>query len=89
VSTRLYIKNLSPETTENELYDLFVGIGRVSMISFSINHSTGTSKKHCVIDMESDDLARVAVRKFNGHLLNGCQLQVSDRRSPDLRSSPV
>jgi RNA recognition motif-containing protein len=36
MGTRLFIKNLSPDTTENELYDVFAGIGRVSMISLSI-----------------------------------------------------
>jgi len=71
MGTRLFIKNLSPDTTENELYDVFAGIGRVSMISLSINHLTEKTKNHCVIDMETAELAREAVRKFNGRLLNG------------------
>jgi RNA recognition motif-containing protein len=89
VGTRLYIKNLNPETTENDVYDLFAGVGRVSMISLSGSHVAGASKNYCVIDMETAELAREAVRKVNGRLLNGFKLEVSDRRSPDLRSSPM
>jgi nucleolin len=89
MGTKLFVRNLSPETTENELYDLFAGIGRVNSILLPINRITGENKNLCTVDMDSIELARLAAQRVNGVVLRGLTLEVSENRPPDLRSSPV
>jgi RNA recognition motif-containing protein len=88
MSNRLFVRNLSPETTENDVYNLFSSVGRISQIVFLTDRHTGGSKDHCTVDMETVALAKAAVQKINGHLLHGCMINVSEKRPPNLRSSP-
>jgi RNA recognition motif-containing protein len=89
MGTKLFVRNLSPDTTENEVYDLFAGVGRVKSILLPINRITGQNKNQCIVDMDTVELARRAVQKVNGAVLHGLTLEVSVNRPPDLRSSPV
>jgi cold-inducible RNA-binding protein len=88
MSNRLFIRNLNPATTETELHDLFSTVGRVDQIVLPTNHRTGESKGSCVIDMATDELARSAIRKLNGHVLHDQPVHVAATRPPNLRASP-
>jgi RNA recognition motif-containing protein len=87
MSKRLFIRNLSPETTENELSALFANVGRVNLMLFMTDQRTGQSKGHCIVDMETVEQAKSAIRKLNGCLLHGQIVQVIATRPPNLRSS--
>jgi RNA recognition motif-containing protein len=87
MSSRLFIRNLSPETTEAELVGLFASVGRVDVIVFLTDQRTGQSQGHCIVDMASADQAKSAIRKLNGTLLHGQIVQVIATRPPNLRSS--
>jgi RNA recognition motif-containing protein len=87
MSNRLFIHNLSPETTEAELYGLFASVGHVDVIVFLTDQRTGQSQGYCIVDMASADQARAAIRKLNGSLLHGEIVQVIATRPPNLRSS--
>jgi RNA recognition motif-containing protein len=89
MGTRLFIRNLSPKTTEAELYELFAQVGKVSLIHLPIDFITGDNKNHGTVEMATIELANEAVRKVNGRVLNGRGLQVTVNRPPDLRSSPI
>jgi cold-inducible RNA-binding protein len=87
VNNRLYIRNLSPATTEDELYALFSMVGRIDLIVLPTNHLTGESKGTCVIDMATTELAESAINKLNGHELHDKLVHVTATRPPNLRAS--
>jgi RNA recognition motif-containing protein len=89
VGTKLYVRNLNPETTERELYDLFAGIGGVRSVLVPVDRVTGKNKNLCTVEMESSALAKLAQHKTNGLIFNGLPLEVAENRPPNLRSSPV
>jgi RNA recognition motif-containing protein len=85
---RLFIRNLSPETTESELYDLFAGVGGVRMVVLPPQHQTGERKVYGIVDMETIDLAHAALQTLNGHVLRGYTMQIFETSAGNLNASP-
>jgi RNA recognition motif-containing protein len=75
---KLYVGNLSYNTTEDGLRNLFAGFGSVASAKIIIDRETGNSKGFGFIEMSSDEEATAAINGTNGHEYDGRQLRVNE-----------
>ena len=78
MSVKLFVGNLTRETTSTEIRDLFSAIGVVESCQLIANQKTGRSKGFGFVEMTSREAADAAKEKFNGHNLHGNTLKVSE-----------
>ncbi len=76
MSKKLYVGNISYNTTEEGLQDLFSEHGTVESVKIITDHATGRSKGFGFIEMESEDAAISAVESLNGSEFDGRNLKV-------------
>ena len=84
----MYVGNLSFETTENDLQDLFEQHGAVNEVRLMMDRFTGKSRGFAFITMNDDAQANAAMSAFNGHELNGRALKVNEARPREERPRP-
>lgn len=63
---RLYVGSLPYDTTEDQIRDMFSGVGKVETAQLVIDKFTGRSKGFAFVEMSTDEEAKVAVEKLNG-----------------------
>jgi len=77
---KLYVGNLSFETTENDLQDLFEQHGTVNEVHLMLDRMTGKSRGFAFVTMNDDAQAKAAMSALNGHNLNSRALNVNEAR---------
>ena len=77
---KLYVGNLSYDTSSDELQQLFAAHGSVTSAEVIIDRSTGRSKGFGFVEMSSDDEAQAAINALNGREQNGRPLTVNEAR---------
>jgi RNA recognition motif-containing protein len=80
MARRLYVGNLSYNTTEGELLDLFKQAGNVVSCDLIIDRNTDRSKGFAFVEMGSDEDASEAISQLNGKELDGRTLTVNEAR---------
>ena len=80
MSAKLFVGNLSPETTSDELSTLFSEAGVVDSCNLIMDRETERSKGFAFIEMNSKEAADTAKEKFNGQDLHGRALKVNDAK---------
>jgi cold-inducible RNA-binding protein len=85
---KLYVGNLSFETTENDLQDLFEQHGQVSEVSLMMDRMTGKSRGFAFVTMNDKAQADAALSALNGKELNGRPLNVNEARPREERPRP-
>ena len=85
---KLYVGNLSFETTENDLQDLFEQHGAVNEVHLIMDRMTGKSRGFAFVTMNDDAQANAAMSAINGHELNGRALNVNQARPREERPRP-
>lgn len=80
MEVRLYVGNMSYETSEEHLRELFAQAGTVTSVAVIKDRTTGTSKGFAFIEMDSQASAQKAITMFNEHVLNDRRLAVSFAR---------
>ena len=85
---KLYVGNLSFETTENDLQDLFEQHGPVSEVALMMDRMTGKSRGFAFVTMNDKAQADAAVAALNGQDLNGRALNVNEARPREERPRP-
>jgi RNA recognition motif-containing protein len=78
---KLFVGNLSEETTSTEIRDLFSAVGVVESCQVIADRETGRSKRFGFVEMDSRETANAAKEKFNGHNLHGKTLKVDEAKS--------
>jgi len=81
MSARLFVGNLSFETNELQLRDLFAQLGQVQDVKVVTDRESGRSRGFAFIDMISAEDADKAISEFNGRELDGRTLRVSEAAS--------
>ena len=66
MGTKLYVGNLSFNTTETELQELFSQAGAVQEVTLMQDKFTGKSRGFAFVTMGSEQDAQNAITKFNG-----------------------
>jgi RNA recognition motif-containing protein len=87
MNKKLYVGNLSYETTEAELQTLFVEVGPVVSATLITDRASGRSKGFGFVEMESEQAAQEAIERLNNYELNQRTITVSEARPPRERSS--
>jgi cold-inducible RNA-binding protein len=77
---RLFVGNLSYQTTEGDLTNLFSEVGEVTSVTIVTDRETGRSRGFAFVEMEQD-AANQAIERFNGQELNGRNINVNEARS--------
>ena len=85
---KLYVGNLSFETTENDLQDLFEQHGQVNEARLMTDRMTGKSRGFAFVTMNDNAQASAAMSGLNGHELNGRRLTVNEARPREERPRP-
>ncbi len=78
MSKKIYVGNLSWNTTENDLSSLFAQYGEVISVNIITDRDTNRSKGFGFIEMADDDAAAAAISTFNGTELDGRNLRVNE-----------
>ena len=87
MNKKLYVGNLSYETTEDELQKLFVEVGPVVSVAIITDRSSGRSKGFGFVEMETEQAAQEAIERLNNNELNQRTITVNEARPPRDRSS--
>src|SRR5579884_4542426 len=77
MGSKLYVGNLSYETTGSDLEQLFTPHGGVQSAEVIADRDTGRSKGFGFVQMESDDAAKAAIAALDGKDLQGRALTVN------------
>ena len=85
---KMYVGNLSFETTENDLQDLFEQHGTVNEVNLMMDRMTGKSRGFAFVTMNDDTQGKAAMSALNGHELNGRALNVNEARPREERQRP-
>ncbi|HSB08910.1 MAG TPA: RNA-binding protein [Blastocatellia bacterium] len=85
MSKRIYVGNLSYQTTEGDLTNLFEQVGQVDSVNVITDRDTGRSKGFAFVEMSNED-ADKAIAQLNGQEVNGRTLTVNEARPREERS---
>ncbi len=86
MSTKLYVVNLSYNTTENQLQDLFAQHGPVTSVDLIMDKFSGRPRGFGFVTMETKEGAEAAVAALNGKNLDGRDLTVNEARPREERA---
>jgi cold-inducible RNA-binding protein len=75
---RLYVGNLSYNTTEMGLRDLFGQLGTVADAKVVMDRDTGRPRGFAFVEMSSDAEAQQAIEQLNGRELDGRAINVNE-----------
>lgn len=82
---RLFVGNLSFNTQEGDLQDLFAEAGVVTSASLMMDKFSGKSRGFAFVEMGTPEEANKAVEMFNGKPLDGRNLTVNIARPREER----
>lgn len=77
---KIYVGNLSYQTTEDELRQAFENHGQVSSINIIKDKYSGESKGFGFVEMDNDAEAKEAMADLHNSELNGRNLNVNEAR---------
>jgi RNA recognition motif-containing protein len=84
-NSKLYVGNLSFNTTEGELRAHFEQFGAVTDTYVAMDKMTGRPRGFAFVTMGTPDEAKLAIEKTNGVELGGRALQVNEARPKEER----
>ena len=86
METKLYVGNLSYETTEEDLHTLFSQAGKVESVDLIKDRSSGRSKGFAFVVMGNQSELEKAIQMFNSYNLGQRELTVNIARPREERS---
>ena len=87
MATKLFVGNLSFNTTEGAILDLFKGAGEVTSCELIVDKFKSKSLGFAFVTMSTQEAAIAAVSQFNGKELDGRALTVNEARPKEDRPS--
>jgi RNA recognition motif-containing protein len=82
---KIYVGNLSWDTTDTDLTTLFAEHGEVNSASVITDRETGRSRGFGFVEMENDDQAMQAIQALNAREVDGRALNVNEARPREPR----
>jgi RNA recognition motif-containing protein len=77
---KLYVGNLTYDTTDAALEQLFAPHGTVKSAQVIMDRDTGRAKGFGFVEMSTDQEAQVAIRELNGKQIEGRALTVNEAK---------
>src|ERR1043166_804398 len=78
MSTKLYVGNLSFDTTSAELQEMFARAGTVENVTLIEDRETGRSRGFGFVEMQTKEEGAAAIQQFNGEEVGGRALKVNE-----------
>ncbi|HEY5346000.1 MAG TPA: RNA-binding protein [Verrucomicrobiae bacterium] len=85
MSTKLFVGNLSFNTTENDLQDAFAAHGQVVEATLMMDRMTGKSRGFAFVTYSTPEEAQKAIEALNGAQIDGRALTVNVARPKEER----
>jgi RNA recognition motif-containing protein len=85
MSMKLYVGNLSFQTSSEDLQQLFATAGTVESASVVEDRDTGRSRGFGFVEMSSKEEGEAAIAQFNGKEVNGRALNVNEAKPRENR----
>src|SRR5215210_3392996 len=85
MSMKLYVGNLSFQTSSEDLQQLFAQAGTVESASVVEDRETGRSRGFGFVEMSSSEEGQAAIQQFNGKEVNGRSLTVNEAKPRENR----
>jgi RNA recognition motif-containing protein len=76
----LFVGNMSFQTTEGELRELFAPFGQVTRVHMAMDRETGRARGFAFIEMPNDAEAAAAMTALDGKEVGGRNLKVNEAR---------
>lgn len=89
MNSKLYVGNISFDTTEVDLREAFQAFGAVTEVQIASDRYTGRPRGFAFVTFSTEAESKVAAEKLNGIELNGRQLAVNAARSAGTDASPT
>ncbi len=77
---KLYVGNLSFQTTDRDLQELFSQVGACESAAVITDRATGQSRGFGFVEMAAESDVELAIQKFDGQEFMGRPLKVSEAR---------
>ena len=77
METKLYVGNMSQETTEDDLRSLFAEAGTVNSVNLIMDRKKGISKGFAFVTMNSETEAQKAIGMFDAKEINAHAIKVN------------
>jgi RNA recognition motif-containing protein len=87
MSTKLYVGNLSFDTSTKDLETLFAGSGTVQSVSLIEDRETGRSRGFGFVEMSTKEEAQSAIASFDGKEVDGRSLKVNEAKPREDRGN--
>lgn len=85
MATKLFVGNLSFNTTETDVMDLFKTVGTVSACDLIMDKFTQKSRGFAFVTMNTQEEATAAISQLNGKELDSRALTVGEARPREAR----
>jgi len=76
----LFVGNMSFQTTESELRELFAPFGQVTRVHMAMDRETGRARGFAFVEMPNDEEAAKAMTALDGKEVGGRNLKVNEAR---------
>ena len=86
MSNRLYVGNLSYNTSQADLEAFFAAAGEVREVAIPTDRETGQPRGFAFVTMGSASAATSAIAELNGRMLDGRNLKVNEAQERQARS---
>lgn len=86
MSMKLYVGNLSFNTSNQDLNDLFGAIGTVESTNIIEDRETGRSRGFAFVEMASQSDGENAIAQLNGKEVGGREIKVNEAKPQENRS---
>lgn len=87
MGTRLYVGNLSFNTTKESLESAFTAVGEVTDVHIVTDRESGQPRGFGFVTMGSASTAAAAIQKLDGSVVDGRPLRVNEAQERPQRSS--
>jgi RNA recognition motif-containing protein len=78
MAKKIYVGNMSYNTSEDQLRDLFAQYGTVLSANIIMDRETRRPKGFAFVEMEEDSAAEAAISQLDGKDLDGRNLRVNE-----------
>ena len=79
---RIYVGNLSYNTTEGALRTLFAEYGEIESVTVITDRDTGRPKGFAFVEMGTEQAARAAITGLNGKSVDDREIKVDNAKPP-------
>jgi RNA recognition motif-containing protein len=86
MNTKLYVGNLSYDTGEAKLREIFGAAGAIRAVTIPMDRMTNQPRGFAFVEMETPADALKAIKLCNGQMVDGRELKVNEAKPMEARS---